>query len=410
MYTVVIVGGGAAGFFTAVNLKLPPKSKIIILEKSSKLLAKVKISGGGRCNVTHACFEPKELVKFYPRGAQELIGPFHSFQPGDTFEWFSHRGVELKVEDDNRVFPITDSSQTIIDCFMEEAAKNNVDIRVGEGLGDFVSSTLGKWTITTTKNDEIEADAIVIAVGSSPLMHSFLAEKQIRMIEQVPSLFTFNIEDKRIQALPGVSSRQAIVSIKALKIQSEGPVLITHWGLSGPGILKISAIAARELNKLNYNFKVHVNWASEYDVQSAIEYLKSTRQHNSKKSVHSFCPFDFPIRLWVSLIAQIVNVTLNWADLSNAAIESIAKAVCDCEFNVNGKSTFKDEFVTAGGVDLKEIQFKTMEHKQFDNLYFVGEVLNIDAVTGGFNFQAAWTTSIIAARAISQKAESQKSF
>lgn len=410
MYTVVIVGGGAAGFFTAINLNLDAKSKVIILEKSSKLLAKVKISGGGRCNVTHACFEPKELVKFYPRGGQELIGPFHSFQPGDTFEWFSQRGVELKIEDDNRVFPVTDDSQTIIDCFLEEAAHKQIDIRVGEGLNDFTSSEQGKWIVTTTKNASIEADAIVIAAGSSPMIHSFLKEKKIKMVDQVPSLFTFNITDKRIKDLPGVSSRNASVSIKALKIQSEGPVLITHWGLSGPGILKISAITARELFKLNYSFKIHVNWASDYDVQSAIEYLKSIKQNNTKKSVHSFCPFDFPLRLWVSLIEQTVSNTLNWADLSNAAIENISKAVCDCEFNVNGKSTFKDEFVTAGGVDLKEIHFKTMEHKQFKNLYFAGEVLNIDAVTGGFNFQAAWTTSIIAARAISQKAESQKSF
>lgn len=391
-------------------MDLPQGSKVIILEKSNKLLSKVKISGGGRCNVTHACFEPKELIKFYPRGGQELLGPFHTFQPGDTFEWFSKKGVELKIEDDNRVFPTSDSSQTIIDCFLKEANRKGVQVLMGEGLEEFNFDESSKWNIRTSLGNEFSCDALLFTVGSSPMMFEVFKKKQIAMVEQVPSLFTFNISDKRIVDLPGISSVNARVHIPLLNIESSGPVLITHWGLSGPGILKLSAIAARALFEKNYQFKIIVNWDAQFDLEEAFEHLKQVRQMHAKKSIHSFNPFQIPSRLWLSLIHPISNVTLNWADVSNASLQAIAKAICGSEFMVNGKSTFKDEFVTAGGVDLKFINFKTMEHKHLKGVYFAGEVLNIDAVTGGFNFQAAWTTSFIAAKAIAEQAQSQKSF
>jgi hypothetical protein len=409
--TIVIIGGGAAGFFTAINIEAPSGTRIFILEKSNKLLSKVKISGGGRCNVTHACFEPKELVKFYPRGTKELNGPFHQFSTGDTFEWFASRGVELKVEDDNRTFPITDSSQTIIDCFLNEAEKRNIKVETQNGLEslEFVDDQ-HKWIVHTTSGGAIFSDAVVIAAGSSPQIWEKLKRFGLNMTDQVPSLFTFNIKDKRIDGLAGLSSAHACVTIPALKIDATGPVLVTHWGLSGPGILKISSIAARSLFNLNYRFDISVNWLANEDFESLTELFKSIRTEQSRKLVHSFSPVEIPSRLWVSLIQDIVGSNMKWADVSNKAIDNMAHALVNCKLQVEGKSTFKDEFVTAGGVDLKEIDFKTMEAKRFKGLYFAGEVLDIDAVTGGFNFQAAWTTSIIAARSISKSLSSEKSF
>jgi hypothetical protein len=409
--TIVIIGGGAAGFFTAINIDAPSGTRIFILEKSNKLLSKVKISGGGRCNVTHACFESKELVKFYPRGSKELNGPFHQFSTGDTFEWFANRGVELKVEEDNRTFPITDSSQTIIDCFLNEAEKKNIKVETQNGLEslDF-DETQQKWLVHTTSGGVIASDAVVIAAGSSPQMWQKLHDFGLNMIEQVPSLFTFNIKDKRLEGLAGLSSTHAYVTIPSLKLEALGPVLVTHWGLSGPGILKLSAIAARDLFQCDYKFEIVVNWLANEDLESLSDFFKDLRTEQPRKLVHSFSPVDLPMRLWLSLIREYADSQLKWADVSNKTIESMAKAIIQCKFTVDGKSTFKDEFVTAGGVDLKEIDFKTMEAKRFKGLYFAGEVLDIDAVTGGFNFQAAWTTSIIAARSISNSLSSEKSF
>ncbi|MFY7706474.1 MAG: NAD(P)/FAD-dependent oxidoreductase [Flavobacteriales bacterium] len=409
--TIVIIGGGAAGFFTAINIDAPSGTRIFILEKSNKLLSKVKISGGGRCNVTHACFEPKELVKFYPRGTKELNGPFHQFSTGDTFEWFASRGVELKIEDDNRSFPITDSSQTIIDCFLKEAEKKNIKVETQNGLEELTfDDEQNRWMVHTTSGGVIASEVVVIAAGSSPQMWDKLKGFGLNMIDQVPSLFTFNIKDRRIDGLAGLSSTHARVTIPSLKIDALGPVLVTHWGLSGPGILKISAIAARSLSHLNYQFEVTVNWLANEDLESLTELFKTLRTEQSRKLIHSFSPVDIPSRLWTALIQEAVDPNLKWADISNKAIDAIANAHVNCKFRVEGKSTFKDEFVTAGGVDLKEIDFKTMEAKRFKGLYFAGEVLDIDAVTGGFNFQAAWTTSIIAARSISKSLSSEKSF
>lgn len=411
MYTVVIAGGGAAGFFAALNISDEFPCRIIVLEKSSKLLSKVKISGGGRCNVTHACFEPSDLIPFYPRGGKELLGPFHVFQPGDVFDWFGKRGVELKVEEDNRVFPVSDNSQTIIDCFLREAENKKVEIRLNEGLESFSrEEDPGGWNIRTTKENMLKADALLITAGSSPLIHNMLKSKGLSMIDQVPSLFTFNISDRKIKDLPGISSPHAAISIPEFPVEGEGPLLITHWGLSGPAVLKLSAVAARVLHRLDYRFRIIVNWDARFTEKDALSYLKDIRINHAKKFVSGYCPFDFPIRLWQSLSEDVVPPTLKWADAGNPVLEKLAKTVAACEFTVNGKSTFKDEFVTAGGVNLKEINFKTMEARRFKNLYFAGEVLDIDAVTGGFNFQAAWTTAFVAARALSENIASQKSF
>ena len=403
------MGGGAAGFFTAINLNLPADVEILILEKSNKLLSKVKVSGGGRCNVTHACFDPKELSTFYPRGKKELVGPFHSFQCGDTFDWFEKRGVSLKIEDDGRVFPNTDSSQTIIDCFLKEAKEKNIKIELQAGIQKLVPNG-NEWHVVTSNSDIIPCDYVIMAAGSSPQIWEMLQELGVKMIHQVPSLFTFNIKDSRIEGLAGLSTKYAEVSIPSIKMESDGPMLITHWGLSGPGILKLSAWAARELEAKKYKFDIIVNWLGNESKESLIDRFKNLRSTDPRRLVHSYSPVDLPARLWQSLISPYVSNDLKWADINNKAIESIALELSQGNFKVDGKSTFKDEFVTAGGVDLADVEFKTMESKQFKGLYFAGEVLNIDAVTGGFNFQAAWTTSILCAKSISNALVSEKSY
>lgn len=396
---IAIVGGGAAGFFAAINIDHQNSARIIIIEKSNKLLSKVKISGGGRCNVTHNLFETKELVQFYPRGKKELRGPFSTFQPADTFQWFSERGVDLKIESDNRVFPTTDNSQTIIDCFLRNAESKGVEIRTQTALHHFKRDG-NAWELQLSDGSTIRADYVLIAAGSSPQFWEMLNSFGLTMKEQIPSLFTFNIKDARLEGLAGLSVTKGTVHIPQLKMESNGPILITHWGLSGPGILKLSSIAAVELHRAHYLFSIVVNW-TELTKDEAIEFLKNLRRDQPKKGIFSFSPFEMPLRLWTSIISGLVNNNAKWADMGNNTINKIAESITECRFQVEGKSTFKDEFVTAGGVDLKEIDFKTMQAKRYENLYFAGEVLDIDALTGGFNFQAAWTTSWIAASHIS---------
>lgn len=399
---VVIIGGGAAGFFCALQIaELSPDTKVTILEKSNQTLSKVKISGGGRCNVTHACFDPRELVQFYPRGNKELLGPFNRFQPADTIQWFADRGVELKVEDDGRMFPTTDSSQTIIDCFEKNANDRGIKVWTQAGVSAFRQAE-NCWEIEINKSNTIQADAVVLATGSSALMWDFVAQLGHTIVAPVASLFTFTIKDKRIDGLAGVSSPLAEVSIEGSDFESSGPLLITHWGLSGPGILKLSAWAARFLAEKNYRFSIRVNWEGNSSVAEVFEVLKSWRNHSAKKLVVQHSPFSFPNRLWASLVSVHVGVEKKWADLSNAHLTAIAEEVANGRYEVNGKSTFKDEFVTAGGISLKEVDFKTMQSKKANRLFFAGEVLDIDAVTGGFNFQAAWTTATIAAQAVSE--------
>ncbi|WP_294818184.1 NAD(P)/FAD-dependent oxidoreductase [uncultured Flavobacterium sp.] len=398
-YDVIIAGGGAAGFFTAINIaETNPKLKVAILERGKEVLSKVRISGGGRCNVTHACFVPDELVKFYPRGEKELRGPFNRFCSGDTIGWFERHGVALKIEEDGRMFPVTDSSQTIIDCFMDAVKKLGIPVLTGESIQSLYK-TETHWKIETNKNVFI-AGHLVMATGSNPKMWDMLSELGHTIIPPVPSLFTFNIKDLRIKDLMGVSAL-ASVKVKNSKLEAAGPLLITHWGMSGPGILRLSAWGARELAAKNYQFVLQVNWLNDMDRDECLEVLKGLKQEQAKKTVAKQSPFNFPNRLWQSLVAASgINTEIRWADLSKNHLEALAAQLVNGEFNVNGKSTFKEEFVTAGGISLKEVNFKTMESKLLENLYFAGEIIDIDAITGGFNFQNAWTGGFIAAESV----------
>ncbi|MDG1528096.1 MAG: NAD(P)/FAD-dependent oxidoreductase [Polaribacter sp.] len=402
MKKVVIIGGGAAGFFTAINAKEQnPDLEIIILEKGKEVLQKVKISGGGRCNVTHACFEPKELVKFYPRGEKELLGPFHTFMTGDTFEWFDDRGVPLKIESDNRVFPEANTSQAIIDCFENAVEKLGIKVLKNHGVNS-IEKENNQWKIHT-KNETFIADKLVVAAGSSNKAWELAKNLDHTIIEPVPSLFTFNIKDKRIIDLLGVAVQNATVNIVGTKLESSGPLLITHWGMSGPAVLKLSAFGARILAEKGYQYNVEVNWLSR-PTDKIVNVLLNLKKKQPKKQVMLKSPFtEIPRRLWERLvIASEITENFKWADLSNNHIEKLANQLTKGLYNANGKSTFKEEFVTAGGIDLKEINFKRFESRKHDNLFFVGEMLNIDAVTGGFNFQNAWTGGFICAKAIAE--------
>jgi predicted Rossmann fold flavoprotein len=395
-FDIIIVGGGAAGFFTAINLvEKNPKLKVAILERGNEVLAKVRISGGGRCNVTHACFEPNELVKFYPRGEKELRGPFHQFSSGDTVEWFQNHGVELKIEADGRMFPVSNSSQTVIDCFLQATQNLGITVLTGQSVQSLFRSD-NFWKIETQKEKYL-TENLILATGSNPKIWEMLQTFGHAIVNPVPSLFTFNIKDSRIKELPGVSALVTI-KVKDTKLSSTGPLLITHWGMSGPAILKLSAWGARILFDKNYQFTILVNWLNDVDTSTAEKILKYLKQDQAKKAVSKKSPFDFPNRLWESLVlASGIEGETKWADLSKIQLQNLANQLTNASFQVNGKSVFKEEFVTAGGINLKEINFKTMESKLHKNLYFAGEIVNIDAITGGFNFQNAWTSSYILA-------------
>ena len=399
MYDCLIVGGGAAGFFTAINIvERNPKAKVAILERGAEVLGKVRISGGGRCNVTHACFEPNELVKFYPRGEKELRGPFHQFCSGDTIEWFERHGVALKIEDDGRMFPVSNSSQTIIDCFLKATQQLGIKVLTGQSVQSIFKKD-NYWKIDT-QNQNYQAEKLILATGSNPKIWEMLQEFGHAIIPPVPSLFTFNSKDPRIKELPGVSAK-VTVRVKDTKLEATGPLLITHWGMSGPAILKLSAWGARILHDKNYQFTLLVNWLNDLDTEEALVQLKTLKQEQAKKTVAKKSPFELTNRLWESLVlAAGISAETKWADLSKTQLQHLAQQLTNGVFQINGKSTFKEEFVTAGGIDLKEINFKTMESKIHPNLYFAGEIVNIDAITGGFNFQNAWTSGFIVANAL----------
>lgn len=401
-YDIIIVGGGAAGFFTAINIaERDPTLKIAILERGKNVLEKVRISGGGRCNVTHACFVPNELVKFYPRGEKELRGPFHQFASGDTIAWFERHGVQLKTEDDGRMFPVSDSSQTIIDCFIAATQKFNIPVLTGQSVQSVFKSG-ARWKIDT-QSENYSCDKLVMATGSNSKIWELLENLGHSIVSPVPSLFTFNIKDDRIKDLPGVSA-MATVKVNATKLAATGPLLVTHWGLSGPGILKLSAWGARELFGKNYRFTISVNWLNDWNFEQTLAHLKELKLENARKSIAKKCPFDFANRLWESLVlASSIAAETKWADLSKQQLQNLAAQLTSAQFEVNGKSTFKEEFVTAGGIELKEIDFKTMQSKVHPGLYFAGEILNIDAITGGFNFQNAWTGGFVLAENITKK-------
>ncbi len=398
-YDIIIVGGGAAGFFTAINIvEKHPHLKVAILERGKEVLSKVRVSGGGRCNVTHACFVPNDLVKFYPRGEKELRGPFHQFCSGDTIEWFEKHGVALKIEEDGRMFPESNSSQTIIDCFLQATQKLGIDILNSHSVQSLYQGD-DYWKVETSQGN-FSCQKLILTTGSNPKIWELLTALGHSIVPPVPSLFTFNIKDKRIKDLMGVSA-WASVKVKNSKLSASGPLLITHWGMSGPGILRLSAWGARELFDKNYQFALEVNWLNEVTTAEAEEQLKELKLEHSKKTVAKKSPFDFPNRLWEKLVeAAAISPETKWADLSKKQLQSLALQLTAGEYQVNGKSTFKEEFVTAGGIDLKEINFKTMESKLLKDLYFAGEIVNVDAITGGFNFQNAWTGGFIVSESV----------
>jgi predicted Rossmann fold flavoprotein len=395
MKQIIIIGGGAAGFFAASNLD-EKKYKITILEQNSDVLQKVKVSGGGRCNVTHACFDPRELVQFYPRGNKELLSVFTKFQPGDTMDWFDQRKVSLKIENDNRIFPESNSSQTIINTFLNEIQQKNVEVKTKCSVKE-IEKLDEKYVVKTSLGD-FEADFVIYTTGSSPKSLKMIENLGHKIIDLVPSLFTFNIKDDLLKDLAGTSFEMAETSIPKLKTEESGPLLITHWGLSGPAILKISAWEAINLAKVKYNFEIEVNFISK-DVDDAEELFQNFKQSNPKKTIGQSKIFDITNRFWQRIL-DVSKVDLNKqvANISGKEKQTILENICKKKFHVTGKSTFKDEFVTAGGVDLKEINFKNMSSKILPNFYVAGEVLNIDAVTGGFNFQACWSEAWLIAQ------------
>mgnify|MGYP001580545637 FL=1 len=398
---IIIIGGGAAGFFAAINIaEQHPELSVAILERGKEGLQKVKISGGGRCNVTHAEFIPSELVLNYPRGEKELLGPFHTFMTGDTIAWFEARGVELKIEEDGRVFPVSNASQTIIDCFLFEAKKHGVEVLYNHSVKSINAREID-FSIETSQNI-IECNKLVVASGSNPKVWKLLEELGHNIIQPVPSLFTFDIKDERISNIPGVVAKNVEIKIVNTDLVSEGPLLITHVGMSAPAILKLSAFGAVELAKLSYNFKIEVNFIRQ-EYKDCVDQLKNLKLELAKKAIVNSAQFDLPKRLWRKLIlASNMAETVRWADINKQQLERLAEQLTKAVFKVTGKSTFKEEFVTAGGVDLKEVNFKTFESKRIPNLFFAGEVINVDAVTGGFNFQNAWTGAYIVSKSIAK--------
>jgi len=402
---LIVIGGGAAGFFCAVNAaRLNPDLNVVILEKSSKLLSKVKVSGGGRCNVTHACFDITEMMKKYARGANFVKKSFHQFFTTNTIEWFKERGVGLKAEDDGRMFPVTNTSQTIIDCLLKEANKHGVEILMNEEATQ-VEKLNGSWQVRTSGSRLLTSDCLCIASGGYPksTMFGWLKKLGHSIEEPVPSLFTFNLQGNEITKLMGISVPDVHVKIAGSKLMEKGPLLITHWGLSGPAILRLSAWGARELAAKNYGFSVSVNWMPQYNEHQFREKLQALRFDIAPQKISSKNPFGLPQRLWEYLIYQSrITENMRWADLPAKEQNALVKNLISQEFGVKGKTTFKEEFVTAGGIKLSEIDANTMQSRIAPGLFFAGEVMDVDGITGGFNFQHAWTSGFIAAKAIAE--------
>ena len=400
---LVVIGGGAAGFFCAINAaQMNPAFEVIIVEKTSKLLSKVRISGGGRCNVTHHCFSMAEMLKKYPRGNSFLKKAFHHFFTTDTIQWFIERGVQLKAEADGRMFPTTDSSETIVNCLMKEVNKYGVQILLNREVLA-LSMLNSEWSLEFKDADTILADFVCVASGGYPkaLQFEWLKKLGHTIEAPVPSLFTFNMPGNSITSLMGIVAENASVKIAGSKLQEQGPLLITHWGMSGPCILKLSAWGAKELAAKNYHFSILVNWLPAFNEQTLKDKFQQVRFEQAAQKIVNRNAFGLPQRLWQYLLQQsAVNENLRWADLPAKEQNKLIKNICAQEFAVSGKTTFKEEFVTAGGVALEEVDANTMQSKILPNLFFSGEVLNIDGVTGGFNFQSAWTTGYIAAKAI----------
>lgn len=412
---LIVIGGGAAGFFCAVNAaRINPGLEVVILEKTSKLLSKVRISGGGRCNTTHACFDIAEMSKKYPRGGNFVKKTFHQFFTTDTIKWFEERGVKLKTEEDGRMFPVTDSSQTIIDCLLKEANKYGIGVRLNVEVKKItahsdsyqdsaVPAVRQVFNIQCSNGESIDADFICIASGGYPKssMFDWLRELGHTVEEPVPSLFTFNMPGHPITKLMGVSIENARVKIVGTKLEQEGPLLITHWGFSGPAVLKLSAWGARDLKERNWEFGITINWLPEFNEQQLAERFQSIRLEIASQKIINRNPFGLPQRLWEFLLEYSeVNAERRWADLPVKEQNKLIRNLCTCEFAIKGKTTFKEEFVTAGGIKLNEVDANTMMSKKIPNLFFAGEILDVDGITGGFNFQHAWTSGFIAAKSI----------
>lgn len=414
--TVVVVGGGAAGFFGAIAAATHPGTRVILLEAGRQPLAKVRISGGGRCNVTHACFDPAVFVQNYPRGSKALRGPFSRFQARDTVEWFARRGVELKTEADGRMFPITDDSATIVDCLLSSARNAGVEIRTGTPV-ERASCLLGnshgasansnsQFEIKLKSGEVLQSDRLLLATGSSAQGHRIAKNLGHSILTPVPSLFTFNLKDERLEGLAGVSVANVRLRLadkksgKSKNLEQTGPVLITHWGLSGPAVLKLSAWGARFLSDRRYRANLLINWLPQYNREELRGQLQLPRG-KEKKAIGNSCPFPLPRRLWESFLkAAAIDSQQPWAQLSNKSIDRLVGELSSGKYQIKGKGVFKEEFVTCGGVSLKEVNFKTMESRLCPGLYLAGEVLDIDGVTGGFNFQSAWTTGWLAGSGI----------
>jgi predicted Rossmann fold flavoprotein len=400
---LIVIGGGAAGFFCAINAaRLNPGLSVVILEKTNKLLSKVRISGGGRCNVTHACFDIAEMSKRYPRGKNFVKKSFHRFFTTDTIEWFRERGVELKTEKDGRMFPVNDESSTIISCLLNEANRYGVQVSMNHEVQQIeTSNDIFRCVLVSGKIET--ANYLCIATGGYPKDSMFNWLKSIghTIAQPVPSLFTFNLQQHSITQLMGITNDNVRLKVEGTKLMEQGPVLVTHWGLSGPAVLRLSAWGARELAALNYNFKVHINWIPGITNEKLQADLKSLRSTQSGKKISNFNFTLLPNRLWQFLLEEAgVIAETRFADLTSKAENALARNLLDYIVEVKGKTTFKEEFVTAGGINLFEIDANTMMSKKVKNLFFAGEVMDVDGITGGFNFQHAWTSGWIAAKAI----------
>ncbi len=403
---IVVIGGGAAGFFGAIACaQVNPHAQVTLIEASRQPLAKVRISGGGRCNVTHACFEAQRLVQNYPRGGKALLGAFTRFQAQDTIAWFAARGVQLKTEADGRMFPITDSSETIVDCLMNAAQASGVELLIGTAVVKVQRQTeTAGFEIVLKSKEVLKCDRILLATGSSIAGHKIAQDLGHKIEPPVPSLFTFNIPDPQLRGLAGISVNPVklrLLTNSKPPLEQTGALLITHWGLSGPAVLKLSAWGARVLHQNHYKTKLLINWLAEFPQEEVRQKILAVKTEWGKRPIMLHRGVDLPHRLWQYILTRVgITPEDRWAELPNKMLNKLVAELTQGEYTITGKGVFKEEFVTCGGVNLKEVNFKTMESKLVPGLYFAGEVLDIDGVTGGFNFQSAWTTAYLAGSAM----------
>lgn len=401
-WKVAIVGGGAAGFFAAIHVKENfPTAEVVIYEKSTKILSKVKVSGGGRCNVTNGCTSIKELSMAYPRGERQLKKAFAVFNTKHTMNWFESRGVPLVIQEDNCVFPVSQNSQSIIDCFLKEATRLKIGIQLETGVKELVPLSSGEIKLVFSETENRVVDKVIVTTGGSPKLTGleWLAKLGHQIETPVPSLFTFNMPNEKVRDLMGIVVEKTITRIQRTNLRSDGPLLITHWGMSGPSILKLSAFGARILNEMEYDCTLQVNWTNIQNLTLVEEDLNQIILENGQKQLTSFRPYLLPERLWRFLLEKYeFSENKRWNELGKKGLNKLINLLTNDLYQVKGKTTFKEEFVTCGGVSLSSIDFNTMQSIPVKNLYFAGELIDVDGITGGYNFQAAWTTAFIAAK------------